>query len=399
MRDARLAALIGRCEEARNHEAFSPPFYYLLAGGWYQVGKWLGLADGRLVYWGRFFNVPVYVALVLTAYLFCRRYYAGHRFLRLSVPLLLAFLPQDVFYCYSCDVLPPLLFLGAVALMLEWCRRGPSAIWPGAAAGALVALTFLTRYTDIAVGVLFSAVLVRQAFLIHRATRWRHGWIALLGALTAAGLPVLGWLLRNQLVLGDPLGTQAKIEQLHWSRKPLGELGQHPLFTLQGFSYFGRELLERFWRGEVVWHRATAAGPWAGHYFVWSSAILLGAAAFCWFVRRRQDLACVHRADGLALTSVGLSVLVLAVLSLVFDFGDCPYPSRAQPYFVSGRLISGLLVPFFVLYVRGLEWLFARVARVAGPAVVVGTAAIMVSSRLELLLRASGSLFNWFHLP
>jgi hypothetical protein len=42
------------------------------------------------------------------------------------------------------------------------------------------------------------------------------------------------------------------------------------------------------------------------------------------------------------------------------DFGYCVYPSRNFPYFASGRLIAGCLVPFALLYVYGLRQFVPR---------------------------------------
>lgn len=55
-----------------------------------------------------------------------------------------------------------------------------------------------------------------------------------------------------------------------------------------------------------------------------------------------------------------LSVLFLAILSLLFDFHQCVYPSRALPYFVSGRIICGTLLPFAFAYSVGFEYLLKR---------------------------------------
>ena len=61
-------------------------------------------------------------------------------------------------------------------------------------------------------------------------------------------------------------------------------------------------------------------------------------------------------------------------VSVSFDFGRCPDPSKASPYLTSGRLITGALVPFVIMYLRGLDvllgWLRVRRARV--PVVVAG---------------------------
>jgi hypothetical protein len=394
-----LAILIPYWERQTNRGAFSPPVYYVLAGGWYDLGKLLGLREARLAFWGRFLNVPLYVILVLVAYLFCRRSYPGNRFLCWTVPLLVAFFPQDIFYGYSNDVLSPLLFGTALIFVLEWGQRGPNTLALGAATGLAVGLTFLTKYTNLAILVLFGAVVLRQSVRGRGEMPGPALWGKLFLAVAAASIPILLWVARNLILLGDPLGTRRKVELLGWTPKPLSELGQHPLLTLHGLGHYWSRLMERFWRGELFWYGEERAAWFPDQFFVWSSALLLAAAVVAWFVRRRQA-GTVQRADGLALAAVGLSVLFLMGLSTLYDFGSCVNPSRAEPYFTSGRLISGVLIPFLVLYVRGLEFFFSRIGRAFMPHLVVSTAILaMIYSDLDMLLKATPSSFNWFHLP
>lgn len=67
----RLQALAVRSANWRtqnNYEVSQAPLYYALAGLWWHIGQGLGLADGRLVYWLRFLNVPLVVLAVWLAY-------------------------------------------------------------------------------------------------------------------------------------------------------------------------------------------------------------------------------------------------------------------------------------------------------------------------------------------
>jgi hypothetical protein len=49
------------------------------------------------------------------------------------------------------------------------------------------------------------------------------------------------------------------------------------------------------------------------------------------------------------------AIAFLGFLSLIYDFHNCVYPSREHPYFLSGRLMLGALIPFVMLYVYGLD--------------------------------------------
>ena len=98
-------------------------------------------------------------------------------------------------------------------------------------------------------------------------------------------------------------------------------------------------------------------------------------------------------------TALGVSVMFLMALSLPFDFGRCPNPSREEPFFTSGRLIIGVLVPFLILLVRGIEFLLSRWAPNVGPAVMVAAIVLMsLVSQLVLISAVFPSEFNWFHL-
>jgi len=57
----------------------------------------------------------------------------------------------------------------------------------------------------------------------------------------------------------------------------------------------------------------------------------------------------------------------MAAISLLFDFQECVYPSRAWPYFISGRIVIGALLPFAVLYLSGFEVLMRPVRKYIHP--------------------------------
>ena len=98
-----------------NFESSQPPLYYALASAWWWIGKHLGTAGLQSLYWIRFLNVPLVVLMVWLGYVTARTIAPERLELRIGVPLLLAFIPQNVFYAMNNDVLSPLCF-GALFL-------------------------------------------------------------------------------------------------------------------------------------------------------------------------------------------------------------------------------------------------------------------------------------------
>jgi hypothetical protein len=93
-----------------------------------------------------------------------------------------------------------------------------------------------------------------------------------------------------------------------------------------------------------------------------------------------------------------MSIGFLALLSIQFDFGNCINPSQAHPYFTSGRLLSGALIPFALFYVYGIAFLFRRI-NAALPLVVLGMIVVFVTaSEIAINRVVFSSEHNWFHL-
>ena len=97
-------------QERINHEASDPPLYYAITGVWLRCGKVVRLTGGYLLYWIRFLNVPVAVAMVWIAYLAARLIFPENPSLRFAVPILTAFFPQDNLYSVQSDAWSALWF-------------------------------------------------------------------------------------------------------------------------------------------------------------------------------------------------------------------------------------------------------------------------------------------------
>jgi uncharacterized membrane protein len=381
-----------------NPEAFSPPLYYALAGVWYDLGKLIGISGGSLLYWVRMLNVPIYGALIWLSYRLCKTFYPERPVVRLGTLLLLAFLPQDVFYSISYDVLSPLAFTLSTFLLLSWYREDEPSFRLRVAGGLCAGAAFLVKYSNVAILFVLAIVIAAR---IHRrvgvriADRIREPVVPAV----AAALPILLWLGYSSFTKGGMLGSARRLEYLHWTMKPLGALLDHPIFTAGGFAAFWSQLIKSFWRGEITWHMEELTWPPTDQFFVLSSTLFLGVAAYAWLTARRDEPAAARLADGVALSSVAISIAFLACLSTLFDYGDSWYPSREWPYFSSGRLMSGVLVPFAICYVSGLSFLLPKRARMAATLSALGVVGVVVTvSDVAVSLDAYRSTYNWFHL-
>src|SRR5437867_12262385 len=196
---------------------------------------------------------------------------------------------------------------------------------------------------------------------------------------------------------GDATGSTAKIAFLDWTQKPFADWWQHPIFTPRGLWIFWSDLIASFWRGEVKWRGQVLRCSLVDGFCVISSLALLVAALIG--LRNKAAVSTFQRqAIGVAALNFVASVGFLALLSIQFDFGNCINPSRAHPYFTSGRLLSGALIPFALLYVYGTYFLLRRISA-ALPLVTLGViAAFTTTSEIFINRVVFASEHNWFHL-
>jgi hypothetical protein len=315
--------------------------------------------------------------------------------LRVGVPLLLAFIPESVFYAMNNDVLSPLCFGVLFLCVLQWLRTNAPSFSLGALSGLAVAATCLTKLSNLPLVAVALAVIVARSIAIVSRTP-RAGLMALATLISCAAIPVGTWMLWTKFHFGDLTGSTAKISLLGWTRKSFRDWWEHPIFTPRGFWIFWSDLIANFWHGEVSWHGQPL--HWRGvDGFYATSSLLLFAAAIVG-LRKQAGLSAFQRqAIGSAILIFLAGVLFLALLSVQFDFGSCINPSREHPYFTSGRLLSGALIPFAVVYVYGVSWVCRRINTglpliVLGLAVVFMTTSEILADRIVFL-----SEHNWFH--
>jgi len=284
----------------------------------------------------------------------------------------------------------------AFALAARVAMRGPRGVSLCAAAGAAAALAFLTKYTNA-----FALVLCALAFATllwrERGQGVRQLAPPLIGGAVLV-LPTAAWLIRNQLRFGSLTATAHKVELLGWQPKPLLSWWDHPLFTPSGLAAFVTDLVPMFWRGEIVWRRQALALPAADAFFVFTSAVAVALAVW-WTWRHRKRTGLVEAG---ALLALFVAVSTLGILSLAFEFHARSNPPDHHPYFVQGRLISGAMLPFALLYVRGIaaatEWATPGVARVLRASLLAVVALVVVGSEIALTRPVFASAYNLYQV-
>jgi hypothetical protein len=397
----------------RNHEMSQPPLYYAIAGMWYRLG--LNFSDKEpliRLYWIRFLNVILVTILVWFAYMSARELFPGDHAKILSLTALVALLPQDTFYTVQNDVLSPVCFSIAFYLCLRFLRAGPPtarlALWLGLA----TASTVLVKLSNLPLILIVTAVvgykLTKASGGISRNRALRAGLTFLL----TAWIPLLSWFGLNIVEYGDLTGAGIKMEAFGWTYKPMGEWLSNSLFTFGGFSKFWTTLWATFWKGELIFHNAHLTLPAADIFYWVSSSVFL---VFAFFARgdasdrlRRLPADPVPIAIGsyreaaqawiLTVWSLLSLLLFLIVLSLGFDYGNCGYPSRVEPFFTSGRLISAGLVPFAALYVRGFYFIFSPLMRKYAWCLFVLILAFVTVSEAVVSAEVFRSEYNFLHL-
>ena len=132
-------------------------------------------------------------------------------------------------------------------------------------------------------------------------------------------------------------------------------------------------------------------------FYICSSLIFIACSVIDTLISKTKRQRVVF---GMLTVTLILWILFIASLSTLYNFGNCWYPSQAHPFFTSGRLMMGALLPFLILYVDGLRMLLFRISknRTALFPVAILIGIVIAVSELQLSCPAIQSHYNWFHL-
>ncbi len=378
-----------------NYELSQTPLYYVAAGCWWHIGQWFGLGTGRLLYWLRFLNIVLVAGLVWLVYVAARLIFPEDLFPRLAPSILLAMMPQTAFYSVGNDILSAVCFGLTFLCLLRWISSEHPPVWLGAATGLAFAATGLAKATNLPfLAVAAAAVLIKTI---------RGGAPSMRPALAFAATalpPLSAWVTWCKLNYGDFSGSSLKMKMpgFGWTIKPLSQWLDHPIFSPGGLWTYLTGQLNTFWQGEFLWQNESMALPFTALiYTIVSLALIALAVPGMLRGQNRQDFQRHALQLSLACFIAGLGFF--AFLSVIYDFHDCPNPSRDHPYFQAGRMILGALIPFLILIACGLNRLLRRF-NVKTKFVILGVLVlIMLASEIATDWRIFSSPYNWFHLP
>jgi len=381
-----------------NTEEYSPPLYYLMAGQWLSLGKMMGLRNAGLLYWTRFMNIPLYIALIILAYAIGRRLPYRDHAMAFGVPLLVAFMPQDVFFSLSPDVLTP-IFSGIAFLLVVIIASGRQCDWRHyTMLGISISAALLTKLANLPL--LLMAITLPA---VKNIPRIRAGISVRSVGCAAAfclslGLPTAVWAVRNFLTIGDWTGTGHKIALLDWKYKSLSDILPHPIFSFSAMGFFLHGLFASFWRGEFVWGLKPLAPSYLDYFYSISTIVLLLTA--CFYLIRMRGASGEKAIVSVSLAGIFSALAYMAALSMVFDFGACFYPSAAKPFFTSGRLILCVMFPIFFCYTWTIDRIVTTHMRyIRGIFVIIAVCVVMMFCSMSFISKPLSSAYNFFHIP
>jgi hypothetical protein len=328
-----------------------------------------------------------------------RLVFPGRRFLRLGIPALLAFIPQSAFYSIQNDILSPLAFGAAFIFLVRLLRAEIPGVRLGILTGLALAATFLTKISNLPLLAVAGLVVLFKIGCLARSGKLRAAGPSLAALALCAGLPMIAWLAWCKHTFGDFTGTASKIQFLGWTHKPFNEWWQHPIFTPRGLWTFVSGLMATFWQGEFLWHRQPLASPVVDAVYAISSVGFVGVAVVALLSRSTAATESQRQALWFGFWCFVAAVAFLGFMSILYDFQDCFYPSRAHPYFTSGRLMLGALIPFLLLYLYGLDSALGRTKNNwVKPLVLLGLILFMLVSEITTDWPVFFSKYNWFHM-
>ena len=309
-------------------------------GGW-RLGQGCGLAGLPLLYWLRFLNAGIVAALIGVGYAATRLIFPTRPFFQIDVPALVAFMPQQAFYCVQNDVLSPLCFGLAFICLALWLRAGVPGSGLGVATGLALAACYLTKLSNLPLLAVAALVVLLKTWSMWRAgTSWPASR-ALVWLVLCAGLPVGAWLVWSKFAFGDFTGSALKLQAITWTLKPFHAMVAPSHFFGGWFVDFpvgtpGGVLAGRI---SLAWDATRSARD---RRVLCDTHVVSPDRGCGQPLAAAEPAQCISTPDARAVTGLfrrrrGVPGMDVGHLR----FRHLHQPSRGFPYFIAGRLILG----------------------------------------------------------
>jgi hypothetical protein len=157
-------------------------------------------------------------------------------------------------------------------------------------------------------------------------------------------------------------------------------------------------LIATFWQGEFMWHRQPLFLPAVNVIYFILSVAFIGIALLNLLPRSKTVTGPQRHALWFGFWCFAAAVAFLGFLSIIYDFHDCFYPSREHPYFTSGRLMLGALIPFLLLFIFGLDCALKKTGDVAKFSALAAIIFFMLVTEITTDWPIFPNPYNWFHM-
>ena len=380
-----------------NYESGTAPLYYFIAGAWAKLGIVLGLFDSDtcyLPYWVRYLNILFIILLILITSKIAKLLFPQNKFLLIGMPLLAAVMPQDTFYSVQSDVLSPIFYGFTCFYVIKLIQNKDVVLKHYLLTGICISCVVLIKIINFPLALIVFYLVVNNFIKQHK--KQPKAVNGLMTFLIAAILPIALWGFRNTFYFGDFFATETKIKLLSWKHKEISEWLNTPFLTFNNQFQFITEILESFWRGEIIWYGKAISESHIDTFYWSSSIIMIFASMFTFKNSFQWQKNQLYKAAALSFFSL---LLFNYVLSFAFEFPPFNYPSSEKPFFVSGRLLSAALIPFIALYLIGLNTLMTHLKNEKIKlSVLCLLALIITATELSIHYQIFESKYNFFHI-
>lgn len=319
-----------------------PPLYYLILASGYLLAYGGSLLTR--VFLVRLISIPMGAAVVYISWLLARKLFPGDRFMELTLPIFVAFLPMFS-YINSVinndnlvDVISAMCLLLLATELIDGWKLGHAAL-----GGILLGMALLTKLTALFLAPLFGLALVIPAM------RDRGKWLTQLkmGAalFCTAGALSFPWFLRSRLMYGAWLSKYSTVQT---PKAPTGAFGTIVDFIIRGKVLTA--LNSSFW-GSFGWLDFHL--PSYARLTVWLLVRLagLGLIILVGRVVWKRSVDFGPRRQALAVVLSGVVFQPMLVIYNAYEESVRVGAVRA----VQGRYLFPILLPLGIVFLVGLR--------------------------------------------